>query len=111
MSDPQVCVDKLRKLADVGFGDPRKTAAKIVHKFVAGSSKSDVRQLCTRLEDTLVASRYTIVPLAYLDQQLRWLIVLESACAEAERHGQSPQRRVFLRRPQSRNEHYRTHNR
>jgi hypothetical protein len=35
MSDPQSCVDKLRKNAETGAGHPRKSAAKIVHKFVA----------------------------------------------------------------------------
>ena len=82
MSDPQICVDELRKLAETGSGDPRKAAAKIVHKFVNGSSKADARQLRVRLEDTLVAGKYTIVPLPYLDQHIRWLTVLEGACAE-----------------------------
>jgi hypothetical protein len=82
MSDPQVCVDELRKLAQTESGNPRKAVAKIVHKFVADASKGDVRQLRTRLEDTLSAGKYTIVPLPYLDQHVRWLAVLEGACVE-----------------------------
>jgi hypothetical protein len=31
MTDPQLCVDELRKLAEAGSGDPRKAAAKVVH--------------------------------------------------------------------------------
>jgi hypothetical protein len=82
MSDPQACVDQLRKTAETGSRDPRKAAAKIVQKFVADASKGDVRQLRVRLEDTLDAGRYTSVPASYLDQHSRWLAVLESACAE-----------------------------
>jgi hypothetical protein len=82
MNDPQICVDELRKLAETETSNPRKAAAKIVHKFVADARKGDVRQLRVRLEDTLVAGKYTIVPLPYLDRHIRWLTVLEGACAE-----------------------------
>jgi hypothetical protein len=82
MSDPQVCVDNLRNIAETGSGDPRKTAAKIVHEFVADASKGDVRRLRARLEDTLDTVRYTTIPPSYLDQHSRWLAVLEGACAE-----------------------------
>jgi hypothetical protein len=82
MSDPQDCWTKLRELADAGSGDPRKAAAKIVHKFSADASKGDVRRLRVRLEDTLDAGRYTTVAPPYLDQHSRWLAVLEGACAE-----------------------------
>jgi hypothetical protein len=82
MSDPQACVDNLRKIAETGSGDPRKTAAEIVHEFAADASKGDVRQLRLRLEDTLDTVRYTTIPPSYLDQHSRWLAVLEGACAE-----------------------------
>jgi hypothetical protein len=82
MADPQDCVDKLRKVAEAGSGDPRKAAARIVHKFVADASKGDVRRLRVRLEDTLDAGRYAATPPSYLDQHSRWLAVLEGACAE-----------------------------
>jgi hypothetical protein len=82
MSDPQACVDRLRKIAEEGSGDPRKAAAKLVHKFVADASKGDVRRLRVRLEDTLDIVRYTTIPPTYLDQHSRWLAVLEGACAE-----------------------------
>jgi hypothetical protein len=82
MSEPQDCLDKLRELAAAGSGDPRKAAATIVRKFADGAAKGDVRQLRTRLEDTLLAGKYTIVPLAYLDHHVRWLAALEGACAE-----------------------------
>ena len=83
MSDPQDCFDKLRQLAEVDSGKPQKAAAKIVSDFVGSASKGDVRQLRVRLEDTLVAGKWTIVPSAYLDRHSRWLAVLEGACAEA----------------------------
>lgn len=84
MSDPQDCVDKLRRLAELGSGDPRKDAAKIVSDFTGSASKGDLSQLRVRLEDTLLAGKWTIVPLAYLDQHSRWLAVLEGACAKAK---------------------------
>jgi hypothetical protein len=87
MSDPQHCWAELRELADVGSGDPRKGAAKIVRKFADGAAKRDVRQFHTRLEDTLLAGKYTVVPLGYLDQHSRWLAVLEGACAEMRTKG------------------------
>ena len=82
MSDPQTCVDNLRKMAETGSGDPRQTAAKIVHEFVADASRGDVRQLRLRLEQTWDTIRYTTIPPSYLDQHSRWLAVLEGACAE-----------------------------
>ena len=82
MSDPQACVDRLRKIAEEGSGDPCKAAAKIVHKFVADASKGDIERLRVRLQDTLEAGRYTSVPPPYLGQHNRWLAVLEGACAE-----------------------------
>jgi hypothetical protein len=82
MSDQQACWTKLKELADTGSGDPRKAAAKIVRKFADGAAKDDRGQLRTRIEDTLVAGKYTVVPLAYLDEHARWLAVLEGACAE-----------------------------
>jgi hypothetical protein len=82
MSRPTGCLDKLRQLAKTGSGDPRKAAAKIVRDFADASKKKDVRQLRQRLEDTLLAGKYTIVPLAYLDEHSRWLAALEGACAE-----------------------------
>jgi hypothetical protein len=82
MTDPQLCVDELRKLAEAESGDPRKAAAKVVHTFVSTASKGEVRQLRVRLEDTLLAGKHTIVPIPYLDQHRRWLTVLEGACAE-----------------------------
>ena len=85
MSDPQDCFEKLRQLAEVGSAKPQKAAAKIVNDFVDSASKGERRQLRARLEDTLVAGKWTIVPSAYLDQHSRWLAVLEGACAEAGR--------------------------
>ena len=82
MSNPQNCWDKLRELAETGTGDPRKDAAKIARKFASGAAKRDVRQLRTRLEDTLTAGQYTTVPALYLDQHNRWLAVLAGACTE-----------------------------
>jgi HPt (histidine-containing phosphotransfer) domain-containing protein len=84
MKDPSVCLDKLRQLARTGSGDPRKAAAKIVHDFAGDAKKKDLRQLHQRLEDTLLAGKYTNVPLAYLDEHSRWLAALESACAECK---------------------------
>ena len=86
MSSPQDCFEKLRHLAEIGSGEPRKAAAKIVSDFAGSASKNDVNQLRVRLEDTLVAGKWTIVPMAYLDQHSRWLAVLEGACAEAREH-------------------------
>ena len=87
MSDPQGCLDRLRALALGGEGNPHKAAAKIVEKFGADASKAEYQQLRTRLEDTLVAGRYTDIPAAYLDQHSRWLAVLEGACAAARGRG------------------------
>jgi hypothetical protein len=81
--DPQDCFDKLRQVADAASGDPRKAAGKIIRRFAKGAAKGDLRLLRVRLEDTLVAGRYTTVPVSYLDQHGRWLAVLEGACAEA----------------------------
>jgi hypothetical protein len=83
MSSPQDCLDKLRHLAEVGSGEPRKAAAKIVSDFAGCASKGDLSHLRVCLEDTLLAGKWTTVPLAYLDQHSRWLAVLEGACAEA----------------------------
>lgn len=85
MSSPQDCFDRLRQLAEVGSGDPRKAAAKIVSDFAGSASKGDVSRLRGRLEDTLLASKWTVVPFAYLDQHSRWLAALEGACAEVSR--------------------------
>jgi hypothetical protein len=87
MSDPQGCWAELRELADAASGDPRDAAATIVRKFAAGAAKHDVHQFHIRLEDTLLAGKYTIVPLAYLDQHSRWLAVLEGACSEIRAKG------------------------
>jgi len=84
MSSPQDCLDKLRQLAEASSGEPRKAAAKIVSDFTGSASKGDVSQLRVCLEDTLLAGKWTIVPVAYLDQHSRWLAVLEGACAEAK---------------------------
>ncbi|HEV2186153.1 MAG TPA: hypothetical protein VGR70_03035 [Stellaceae bacterium] len=84
MSDPQSCLNKLRALAAGGAGNPHKAAAKIVEKFAADASKAEYQQLRMRLEDTLIAGRYTDVSAAYLDQHSRWLAVLEGACAAAK---------------------------
>lgn len=84
MSSPQDCFDRLRQLAEVGSGDARKAAAKIVSDFATSASTGDVSQLRVRLEDTLLAGKWTIVPSAYLDQHGRWLAALEGACAEAK---------------------------
>ena len=86
MSDPQDCLDELRKLAGAELAHPRKDAGKIVRQFTKGATKGDVRQLRTRLEDTLLAGQYTVVPSAYLDQHSRWLVVLAGAAAEAKEH-------------------------
>ena len=85
MSDPQDCMHQLRELAEAGSGDPRKAAADIVRAFAGNAAKGDVSQLRVRLEDTLLAGKYTIVPLAFLNQHSRWLAVLEGACAAARR--------------------------
>jgi hypothetical protein len=37
----EVAVDKLRHLAELGSGDPRKRAAKIVSDFIGSASKGD----------------------------------------------------------------------
>jgi len=84
MSSPQDFFDKLRQLAELGSGDPRRAAAKIVSDFASSASKGDLSQLRMRLEDTLLAGKWTIVPSAYLDQHSRWLATLEGACAEAK---------------------------
>lgn len=86
MSSPQDCFDKLRHLAEVGSGDPRQAAAKIVSDFGGSASKGGVSQLRERLEDTLLAGKWTTVPSAYLDQHARWLAALEGACVEAKGH-------------------------
>lgn len=86
MSGTQDCMDKLRQLAERGSGDPRKEAAKIVDDFAGAASKGDVHQLQARLEDTLLAGKWTVVPSAHLDQHVRWLTVLEGACAKASGH-------------------------
>lgn len=85
MNDPQDCWNRLRELGDRGAGDPRDAAATIISEFTGHAAQSDVQQLQARLEDTLLAGKYTIVPLAYLDQHSRWLAVLEGACAEMRR--------------------------
>jgi hypothetical protein len=82
MSGAQDCTDKLRQLAEGGSGNPRKAAAKVVSDFAHSASKGDVRQLRVRLEDTLLAGKWTTVPLACLDQHSRWLRVLEGAGAK-----------------------------
>lgn len=84
MSSPQDCFDRLRHLAEVGSGDPRKAAAKIVSDFVGSASRGDVSELRMRLEDTLLVGKWTVVPSAYLNQHSRWLAALEGACAEAK---------------------------
>jgi hypothetical protein len=88
MSNPQDCLDKLRQIAEFGSGEPRHAAAKIVDDFVGSASEDDMSQLRMRLEDTLLAAKYTIGPLAYLDHHSRWLAALEGACAEARRRQQ-----------------------
>jgi hypothetical protein len=85
MSSPQDCLDRLRQLAEVSAGDPREAAGKIVSDFAGSASEGDLSQLRVRLEDTLLAAKYTIVPLAYPDQHRQWLAVLEGACAEVRR--------------------------
>jgi hypothetical protein len=65
MSSPQDCLDKLRQLAAVSSGEPRRAAAKIVSDFAGSASKGDVSQLRVRLENTLLAGKWTIVPVAF----------------------------------------------
>jgi hypothetical protein len=95
MSDPQDCWDKLREFAQTGSNDPRKAAGAIVRRFATSTDSADFNLLRKRLEDTLIAGRYTAVPLAYLDEHSRWLAVLEGACMAA-REGRSSrsQRRI-----------------
>jgi len=83
MSDSQDCWAKLRELAEAGSDDPRNGAARIIRTFAGEATPDDIGLLRARLADTLVAGKYTEVPLAYLDQHGRWLAVLEGACAEA----------------------------
>lgn len=85
MNDPQDCWNRLRNLADHAGGDPRDAAAEIVREYAGGSGRADVEQFQVRLEDTLLAGKHTIVPLAYLDEHKRWLAVLEGACAAMRR--------------------------
>ena len=82
-----VCWAELRKLADTGAGDPREAAATIVRRFATGAAKADVHQFQVRLEDTLLAGKYTLVPLADLDQHSRWLAILEGGCAAIRAKG------------------------
>jgi hypothetical protein len=84
MNDPQDCWNRLRDLTD-SAGDPRDAAAAIVREYAGGTGRADVERFHVRLEDTLLAGKYTIVPLAYLDQHRRWLAVLEGACAAMRR--------------------------
>ena len=90
MKDPQDCWNRLRDLADRGAGDPRDDAAGIVREYMDGTGRPDVDQFQVRLEDTLLAGKYTIVPLAYLDQHKRWLAVLEGACAAVRQERSRP---------------------
>jgi hypothetical protein len=85
VNDPQDCWNRLRQLADHGAGDPRDAAADIVREYANGMGRPDAEQFRVRLEDTLLAGKHTIVPLAYLDQHNRWLAVLEGACATMRR--------------------------
>lgn len=84
MTDPQGCWDKLRVLAQGETRDTHKAVKRIIEEFGAGVSKADLQSLRTRLEDSLVAGKYTDVPPSYLDQHGRWLAVLDSACAAAK---------------------------
>ena len=84
MSDSQDCWAKLRELAAAGSDDPRYAAANIIRTFAGKATKDDVSLMRARLEDTLLAGKYTEVPSAYLDQHGRWLAVLEGACAEVK---------------------------
>ena len=88
MSDPQGCLDELRVLVAAETANPHNGAAKIVAKFSAGASASDMEQLRTWLKDTLEAGKYTAFSAAHLNQHNRWLAVLEAACAAA--HGRMP---------------------
>jgi hypothetical protein len=84
VNDPQDCWNRLRELADRP-GDPRDAAGEIVLEYAGAAERTDVEQFHVRLEDTLLAGKYTIVPLAYLDQHRQWLAVLEGACAAMRR--------------------------
>jgi hypothetical protein len=86
MSD-QGCLDELRAAAMDDAGSPQKAAARVVKKFSKGASKAELRQLRTRLEDTLAAGKYTDVSALYLAQHNRWLAVLEGACATVRSRG------------------------
>lgn len=88
MSDPQGCLDELRALTAAEAANPHNGAAKIVAKFSAGASKSEMELLRTRLGDTLDVGKYTEFSAIYLNQHNRWLTVLEAACAAA--HGRMP---------------------
>ena len=66
MSDSQDCWAKLRELAAAGSDDPRYAAANIIRTFAGKATQDDVSLMRARLEDTLLAGKYTEVPSAYL---------------------------------------------
>ena len=80
MRDSQACWDKLRELAREGSGDSPQAAEAIVRQFADSAGPGDLADLRHRIEDTLVAGRYTEVPCSRLDDHARWLAVLEIAC-------------------------------
>lgn len=77
MHDPRDCWKELKKLAEKGLGDPRKTAGTITAKYRARATDAEFRRLQRRVENTLHA--YTAVPLSRPERQNRWLAVLEGA--------------------------------
>ena len=75
------CLDRLRELAATGKGDPQGEARRIMREFKASASGTEFEAMAQRLEDTLIASRNTVVSALYLDQHTRWLAALEGAVA------------------------------
>jgi len=71
----------LRKVAATGKGDPQGEAGRIMREFKASASGTEFEAMAQRLEDTLIASRNTVVSALYLDQHTRWLAALEGAVA------------------------------
>jgi hypothetical protein len=82
MKDPvQICMARLKSLAQTGNTDLQPSAAKVVQEFLATAKKSDRARLKMALEDARIVGMNTEVAPRFLPEHARWLATLEGARA------------------------------
>jgi hypothetical protein len=79
----QICMRRLKALAQASSDNPQSAAAQIVREFNATANEADRGRLQAALRDARIVGLNTEVAPPFLPEHDRWMAALEGACAAA----------------------------